>query len=566
MARLSDIFDPNVERLSILPRPAGSLPSEGRGSVLGKGVNYKDWVAPQMLVDIVKAIETPYRALQGEEISPQEALNVATNVAGGGFAASRGAPANALGMFIGPKSSAWNKANYEKAVEMEKAGARPADIWRETMTARGLDQKWRQEIPDTGATLDMSKIPQLPSRIDIANQFLFQRGFVPKEKVGYVGVGSSENLVPAAAQKQALDYADNYLLGMEPQSIRLTSAFQHNALEEAYPNLVNNLKLAQETRSNVRGSFDELAKKVTTGGATDITQNPLQKANAARSTLLHEIQHAIQKTENFGRGGSPESAKLIAQAQIKSELAPLAVPYATNRKYWDDYGAAARSEYMVRLGDIATRDNIKPRIVYGLQDWYKYGNDYRREAGPQPKKPGAARDEWFRGAAQFIQDRNISSDAKYQNLPYNNLRDAKNAQKRAMTQIKKTDEATQEYLKLGAKQKRFDELSDVEAYKRLAGEAESRLTQTREKLSMEERRANFPFTEQYTKPVYGTSANPAPYGTKEIVNPYGLDVPAKETVAYTQFGDAFGDPLMQFIGRKPTQDPLEMFIGLPKSR
>jgi hypothetical protein len=83
---------------------------------------------------------------------------------------------------------------------------------------------------------------------------------------------------------------------------------------------------------------------------------------------------------------------------------------------------------------------------------------------------------------------------------------------------------------------------------------------------MEERRANFPFTEQYTKPVYGTSANPAPYGTKEIVNPYGLDVPAKETVAYTQFGDAFGDPLMQFIGRKPTQDPLEMFIGLPKSR
>jgi hypothetical protein len=99
MARLSDRFDPNVERLSILPRPAGSLPSEGRGSVFGKGVNYKDWVAPQLLVDIVKAYETPYRALQGEEITPQEALNVATNVAGGGFAASGSAPAAALGAF-----------------------------------------------------------------------------------------------------------------------------------------------------------------------------------------------------------------------------------------------------------------------------------------------------------------------------------------------------------------------------------------------------------------------------------------------------------------------------------
>jgi hypothetical protein len=522
-------------------------------------IDYKDWIAPQFLVDIVKAFETPKRAAQGEEITPQEAINVATNVAGGGFAASGSAPANALGMFIGPKSSVWNKANYEKAVEMEKAGARPSDIWRETMTARGLDQKWRQEIPDTGAKLDMSKIPQLPSRIDIANQFLFQRGFVPKEKVGYVGVGSSENLVPAAAQKQALDYADNYLLGMEPQSVRLTSAFQHNALEEAYPNLVNNLKLAQETRSDIRGSFDELAKKVTTGGATNIGQTAEQQANAARSTLLHEIQHAIQKTENFGRGGSPQSAKLIAQAQIKSELAPLAVPFATNRKNWEDYGAAARSEYMVRLGDIATRDNIKPRIIYSLQDWYKYGNDYRREAGPQPKKPGAARDEWFRGAAQFIQDRNVSSDAKYQNLPYDNLRDAKNAQKRAMTQIKKTDEAARQFQELGAKQKRFDELSDTEAYRRLAGEAESRLTQARETLSMEGRRQNFPFSEQYEKTLF---ASPTNKGTKTVINPYGLDVPAKETVAYTQFSD----PLAMFLKGKPTQDPLEMFIGLPKSR
>jgi hypothetical protein len=566
MARLSDIFDPNVERLSILPRPANSLPSEGRGSVFGKPIDYKSWVAPQMLVDIVKAIETPYRALQGEEITPQEALNVGMNVAGGGFAASGGAPANALGMFIGPKSSAWNKQAYEKALEMEKAGARPVDIWRETMTARGLDKKWRQEIPDTGATLDMSKIPQAPNRIELANKYLVDRGIVPPEKAGVLGVGSSENLVPRASQQEALNYADFYLKTNPAQAVRLTSALQHNALEEAYPNLINNLRIARETRPDVRGSFDETKKLVTTGGATHIGQSFDERANAARSTLLHEIQHAIQKTEDFGRGGSPESAKLIANAQIKSELAPLAVPFATNRKNWEDYGAAARSEYMIRLGDIATRDNIKPRIIYSLQDWYKYGDDYRRDAGPQPKKPGAARDEWFRGAAQFIQDRNAASDRKYRHLPYDNLRDAKNAQKRAMTQIKKTGEAAQQFQDLGAKQKRFDELSDVEAYKRLAGEAESRLTQTREKLSMEERRANFPFLEQYTKPVYGTSTNPAPYGTKETVNPYGLDVPAKETVSYTQFGDIFGDPLMQFIGGKQTQDPLMMFIAPPKSR
>ena len=466
---------------------------------------------------------------------------------------------NVAGMFIGPKSSAWNKPAYEKAVEMEKAGARPSDIWRETMTARGLDNKWRQEIPDNAAVLNMEKIPKVPNRIELANQYLVDIGLVPPEKLGVLGVGSSENLVSRAAQQKALSYADSYLSSNPAQAVRLPSALQHNALEEAYPNLFNNLRVARETRPDIRGAFDQQKRLVTTGGATHIGQTADEQANAARSTLLHEIQHAIQQTENFGRGGNPESAKLIAQAQIKSELAPLATPFATNRKYWDEYGAAARSEYMVRLGDIATRDNIKPRIIYSLQDWYKYGNDYRREAGPQPKKPGAARDEWFRGAAQFIQDSKFSSDAKYQDLPYNNLRDAKNAQKRAMTQIKKTDEAARKFQELGAKQKRFEELSDTEAYRRLAGEAESRLTQVRETLSMEGRRQNFPFNEQYEKTMFKTATNP---GTKTVINPYGLDVPAKETVAYTQFGD----PLAMFLSGKPTQDPLQMFIGFPKSQ
>jgi len=99
MPRLSDIFDPKVERLSILPRPRGSLPSEGRGSVMSPPIDYTDIIAPQFLVDLVKAIETPRRAAQGEEITPQEALNVAMNAAGGGMATSGSAPAAALGAF-----------------------------------------------------------------------------------------------------------------------------------------------------------------------------------------------------------------------------------------------------------------------------------------------------------------------------------------------------------------------------------------------------------------------------------------------------------------------------------
>jgi hypothetical protein len=223
---------------------------------------------------------------------------------------------------------------------------------------------------------------------------------------------------------------------------------------------------------------------------------------------------------------------------------------------------------MVRLGELANRSNIKPRAIYNLADWYKYSNDYRSMAGPQPKKPGPARDAWFQGAADYIRQQNIMTDPRYAKLPFDNVRDAKNAQKRAMTQIKKTDEAAQEFQKLGQKQKLLNEMTDVEAYRRLAGEAEARLTQTRQNLTMDERRANYPFAEQSEIPAYGTSDNPLPYGSKKKINPYGLDVPRDETFAYTQFGTGYNaDPMMQFLGSNArVDDPLMRFLSAPQGK
>jgi len=462
-------------------------------------------------------------------------------------------------IFIGPKSAAWNKEAAAKAVEMEKAGARPQDIWQETMTARGLDNQWRQEIPDIGAVLDISKIPERPSRFQIANQWLEEKGYIPPEKVGIWGIGTLDKLLPRSAQNEALQYADLYLQNMAQPTTRLTTAFKHEALEEAYPNLVNNLQIGREIRPDAKGSFNPRTKTIGVGGQEIISMSDAEKLEQARSTTLHEIQHAIQHLEDWGRGGSPDSAKAIVAAQIKAETAPLVEPFTRNRFYWDEYSKGARSEYMLRLADIAKRENIKPRTIYKLSDWYQFGDDYRRQAGPQPKKPGPDRDKWFQNAAEYLRIRRFNTDGRYQDLPYDNIKDAKNAQRRAMTQIKKTDEAAQKYQALGQKQKRFGEMTDFEAYQRLAGEAESRLTQTRAGLSMEARRANFPFAERYEKTSKSWNT-PVEYG-----NPFGLDVPKEETVAYTQFGSSYGrqDPLMRFLGStEPAGDPLEMFVGL----
>ena len=81
---------------------------------------------------------------------------------------------------------------------------------------------------------------------------------------------------------------------------------------------------------------------------------------------------------------------------------------------------------------------------------------------------------------------------------------------------------------------------------------------------MDERRANYPFAEQYEKTIY---ENGRP-GKPELMNPYGLDVPRDETFAYTQFGTGYNaDPMMQFLGSNaPVDDPLMRFLFAPQGK
>ena len=111
MPTLSDLFnlDPNVERLSLLPRMRGSLPSdygvspEMMGSVMLQDPRVKnrfmpDLVAPKIIYDFIRAIKAPGRAARGEVLDEEEALNTAFNMFGGGLATSGSVPIGALGM------------------------------------------------------------------------------------------------------------------------------------------------------------------------------------------------------------------------------------------------------------------------------------------------------------------------------------------------------------------------------------------------------------------------------------------------------------------------------------
>ena len=192
-------------------------------------------------------------------------------------------------VFVGEKSKTWNATNAAKAVEMEKAGAKPEDIWMATGTFRGPEGKLRQEISDVPATL-------------LNNQKNFEG--------------------------------------------KLHETLSHPELFENYPGLqyyhtdiTSEIALPEHLKKTLigrgSGSFTE---KSFPYGEPKITAQAYSPED--KGTLLHEIQHAVQAKEGFARGGSPgagqdapfvygvgEASKRLKEIEFLLEK----TPYGTNQ-------------------------------------------------------------------------------------------------------------------------------------------------------------------------------------------------------------------------------------------
>lgn len=254
-----------------------ALPMEGRATFLpyrdthpGSVMNERSLALPGAIAGMANAISAPSRAYQGgydvdesgnitpKFNAPEEAANVAMNVMGGGFGASRaagGAPFGALGMFIGKSAKNWDAAAATKALEMEKAGIDPKMIWQETGTWKGPEGQWRQEISDKASAIN-SIVPQSITK--------------NKEYAGRMG--------------GALSHYEGYKSYPEAADIPVT----FNASE-------------RPSGGMVRGETGTMnVPQIFVSGPSTMDQ---------RSTALHELQHAIQQKEGFAKGGSPESFK-----------------------------------------------------------------------------------------------------------------------------------------------------------------------------------------------------------------------------------------------------------------
>lgn len=260
---------------------------------------------------------------------------------------------NQVGMFAGVNARTADRAALARAEEMAAQGASRDEIWAETGWFKGVDGQWRFEIDDSGTRLS-----------DEALDF-FYRG----EAVGET----------------------------TPYTTNARGVLQHPELYEAYPELGGRATRIERTTDDPFSYHGDY-----TPGSGMIRMNAPDSA-AARSGLLHESQHAIQREEGFATGGSPDRGNRLADIerfarqayeeagemtddQLMWELGGMEgprPPSPTNRPSWDEltrrqqieHFEAGRSRAYRHLAGEAEARNV----------------EYRRDLTPEERR---ARPPW----------------------------------------------------------------------------------------------------------------------------------------------------------------------------
>jgi len=293
------------------------------------------WPA-QLLKSIYQAARLPGDVYQGK-VDPRsdEAINRAADFAGGvmlggmplGHQAAKQAAAEGsalIGMFAGPSAKTADLDALKMAQELAKGGASREDIWNKTGWFQGADKKWRFEIPDNTS---------------------FYRG------------------LPAQ---------DGDTVGRQ---------FSHQLLYDAYPDMakINHYTMQErgvaggKQRGEYRRGYDP----------ADQSQAQILIGGPDKgSTMLHELQHAVQNQEGFARGGNTNALQKgtpaweIYQERLAAMSTPLSIENYAAVAGFNSVEEAKKSykEYL-KIIKKPSREADRAAQEYAVE------NAYRRLAG-----------------------------------------------------------------------------------------------------------------------------------------------------------------------------------------
>ena len=201
-------------------------------------------------------------------------------------------PPEGRASYAGPKARTANSTTLQQAEQMEREGRSSEEIRRETGWFKGRDGQWRFEIDDSGARYYRNgdarfrnDHPEYARYQELMGQFLN-------------GSLSAEELLELQELEQSWGREQARLKDLTDRgNATLDMLLDHSALFEAYPELRDAKVRFAELASGEKGSYDPKTNTITIA-------NELR--SAPESTLIHEIQHAIQAAEGFSGGASVE--------------------------------------------------------------------------------------------------------------------------------------------------------------------------------------------------------------------------------------------------------------------
>jgi hypothetical protein len=300
-----------------LSATSGMAPREDRLSLLPRYSKEQGVVAPKWVEDAANAVAAPVHAYRHGNIGPEEAMNVAMNVMGGGMGTSAAAKTpvgpGTLGMFLGKASKTYNPAAEALLLKLEKEGVPPQEIYRITQEKFGhpygrspMDQQIKYEISDQGASFK-----------PLANERTVQ-----PDKYG----------------RSSLDAGAPYS--------RLGEVYHHPELQAAHPDLMKKTFVGLENTPEVSGAamFDtynlntvptamdkfvgmisgsrpglKRGQKIHVSGPDEATR---------KQVLTHELDHFSQNLNKDWEGGSSlglarESYPDLMHAGMEERLKPI---------------------------------------------------------------------------------------------------------------------------------------------------------------------------------------------------------------------------------------------------
>ena len=192
--------------------------------------------------------------------------------------------------YAGVSAKTADMRSLREARELEEAGAAAETIREATGWFRGADGKWRFEIDDSAAEYRKHG----DARLLKEDGYRRLMELTDKWAAGYE---KGRDALTEAEENEMEALHEEYSDRVWEEKYELQDFMKHDKLYEAYPMLKHATLQFQKMEAGANGFYSAEDNTIV------LSDNLIGKPE---KTLLHEIQHAIQRTEGFARGASPE--------------------------------------------------------------------------------------------------------------------------------------------------------------------------------------------------------------------------------------------------------------------